>query len=164
MVAGWYAREPPASTPFVDHPGFLVHKYSFFPVPSIRNRSAMKIGCQGVKREYPGTGNWWEWSFYATYVQEKRAWHRIFFVKIVFQDWRIVKNWFLLMEKKLVNIFWPASVYAPQRFGRIPAIRIPFGNVDRSTHFTLHLTGTIINQIHNLFCHWITFSWCPFSS
>jgi hypothetical protein len=43
--------------PFVDHPGFLVHKYSFFPVPSTRNRSAMKIRCQGVKREYPGTGN-----------------------------------------------------------------------------------------------------------
>ena len=30
---------------------------------------------------------------------------------------------------------------------------IPFGNMDRSTDLTLHLTGTIINQIHNLFCH-----------
>jgi hypothetical protein len=35
---------------------------------------------------------------------------------------------------------------------------IPCGNMDRSTHPALHFTGTIINQIHNLFYHLFT---CP---
>ena len=49
-------------------------------------------------------------------------------------------------------------MYTPQGFRGIFTMMIPCGNMDRSTHPALHFTGTIINQIHNLFYHLFTCS------
>lgn len=49
-------------------------------------------------------------------------------------------------------------MYTPQGFRGIFTMMIPCGNMDRSTHPALHFTGTVINQIHNLFYHLFT---CP---
>jgi hypothetical protein len=49
-------------------------------------------------------------------------------------------------------------MYAPQSFRGIFPLVITCGNMDGSTYLALHFTGTIINEIHNLFYHFFTCS------